>query len=231
LDAKSTLRGSLLRAILHVGGADDYPKPHYNARADAGSRQRQRFISDRPNESRDYRGWCWRLCWPDTARERIEPSAASRSLKAACLLWSFSTARSHADAFAVAATSLGCLLLNFAANCASEGLCVRTVMASIWGRVATPLVEMGSAPKTTCRASCEQAGHLKICRSIGGAHRMVSPTTTCIRRISAPHARHCMILAPVPDTSNFQIRILLERVAIQPVRRRRCRRGNRPPVR
>src|SRR5438105_1575405 len=107
----------------------------------------------------------------------LPAAAGSRSLRAACLLWSFTTARSHADAFAVAATSLGCLLLSFAANCGSARRCVRTLMAPAWGWVIAPLVETGSAPNTSRRATCGQAEHLNICRSIGGAQCMASPTT------------------------------------------------------
>jgi hypothetical protein len=146
----------------------------------------------------------WRLAgWLGTARDRIGLAAASRSLRAACLMWSFSTARAHADAFAVAARSLGCLLLSFAANCGSARRCVRTLMAPDGGCVVAPLVEIGSAPKTTCRTTCEQPEHLKMCRSIDGAQRIVSPTITCIKRISALHARHRMILAPDLGASSF----------------------------
>jgi hypothetical protein len=149
----------------------------------------------------------WRLaCWLGMARDRIGLTAASRSFRAACLRWSFSTACAHADAFAVAATSLGCLLLSFAANCGSARRCVRTLMAPDWGWVVAPLVEIGSAPKTTCCATCKQPAHLKMCRSIGGAQRIVSPTITCIRRSSAPHARHRMTLLPIPGTSSFRLR-------------------------
>jgi hypothetical protein len=140
-------------------------------------------------------------CWLE--RGAVGLTAASRPLRAACLLWSFSTARAHADAFAVAATSLGCLLLSFAANCGSAGRSVRTLMAPAWGRVIAPLVEIGSAPNTSRRVTCGQAEHLKICRSIGGAQRMASPTITSIRRMSPPHARHRMTLTPSPGISSF----------------------------
>jgi hypothetical protein len=140
-------------------------------------------------------------CWLE--RGAVGLMATSRPLRAACLLWSFSTARAHADAFAVAATSLGCLLLSFAANCGSAGRSVRTLMAPAWGRVIAPLVEIGSAPNTSRRVTCGQAEHLKICRSIGGAQRMASPTITSIRRMSPPHARHRMTLTPSPGTSSF----------------------------
>jgi hypothetical protein len=150
----------------------------------------------------------WRLaCRLGRARDRIGFTAASRSLRAACLLWSFWTARAHADAFAVATTSLGCLLLSFAANCGSAGRCVRTLMAPAWGRVIAPLVEIGGAPNTSRRVTYGQDEHLKICRSIGGAQRMASPTTTSISRMSAPHDLHRMI-TPSPATSSFRVRTM-----------------------
>jgi hypothetical protein len=143
-------------------------------------------------------------CWLERGAVRL--TATSRPLRAACLLWSFSTARAHADAFAVAATSLGCLLLSSAARCGSAGRCVRTLMAPVWGSAVAPLVEIGSAPNTSRRATCGQARHLKICRSIEGAQRRGSPTITCIRRISAPHAAHRMTRTPQPTPAPRALR-------------------------
>jgi hypothetical protein len=139
----------------------------------------------------------WRLaCWLGAVRDCVGLTAASRSLRAACLLWSFSTARAHTDAFAAGAISLGCLLLSFVVSGGSAARCDRTLMAPAWGRVIASVVEIGSAPNPSRCASYGQAGHLKICRSMEGAQRKASPTITCIRRISAPHARHCMTATP-----------------------------------
>ena len=50
--------------------------------------------------------------------------------------------------------------------------------------------------KTTRRATCGQAEHLKSRRSMAGTRPLVSPRTNCIKRISAPQARHCIALSP-----------------------------------
>lgn len=50
------------------------------------------------------------------------------------------------------------------------------------------LAETSASLNTSRCATCWQTDHLKSWPSMAGARRMVSPRTTCIRRISEPHA-------------------------------------------
>ena len=48
-----------------------------------------------------------------------------------------------------------------------------------------------------------QVEHLKSCRSMAGTRPVVSPRTNCIKRISAPQARHC-IAYPLDETDDLK---------------------------
>jgi hypothetical protein len=141
-----------------------------------------------------------------TSRDRLRFGAAAASLRAACLRRSFSTARDHGEFHAAAAISAGCRPLSIAVSRGSALGWARTSMTRSSGCVVATLAEMGSAPNTSRCATCGQVGHLKICRSIEGAQRRGSPTITCIRRISAPHAAHRMTRTPQPTPAPRALR-------------------------
>jgi hypothetical protein len=141
-----------------------------------------------------------------TSRDRLRFGAAAASLRAACLRRSFSTARDHVEFLAVAAISAGWRPLSVAVSRGSALGWARTSMTRSSGCVVATLAEMGSAPNTSRCATCGQVGHLKICRSIEGAQRRGSPTITCIRRISAPHAAHRMTRTPQPTPAPRALR-------------------------
>jgi hypothetical protein len=134
-------------------------------------------------------------CTGSAGSERLAINASS--FRAACLRRSFSTASAQVEVLAASHPCLGgaCLLRSFSATFGQAlgvvARSVRSLLAGGSGCVTTAgKLATGSLGwlDTSRRAICGQAEHFRVCRSNPGTE--VSAWLTCIRSISAPHAKH-----------------------------------------